>query len=103
MKEHRLKTWPIYFERAGVEKLFEYRRNDRDFQTGDIVILEEFKPVKSDPDWGNKNLRSVEGTYTGNKKGFLIGYVMPVGPTEMEWCIFTLLPCPPQNTSAPTE
>ncbi len=44
-KIHALKTWPEPFEavRAG-RKTFEYRLNDRDFQVGDCLVLQEYNP-----------------------------------------------------------
>lgn len=41
-KTHHLKTLPVYFDavRRG-DKTFEIRKNDRDFQTGDTLVLEE--------------------------------------------------------------
>lgn len=48
MKIHKLKTWPDYFEAVlNGEKTFEIRENDRGFQKGDIVVLEEYDPTKS--------------------------------------------------------
>lgn len=41
MIEHKLKTWPVYFdaiERG--EKPFDVRRDDRGFQKGDVLILQ---------------------------------------------------------------
>ena len=43
MKIHELKTKPEYFGAARKrQKNFEIRRDDRDFQVGDLVKLEEF-------------------------------------------------------------
>ena len=40
---HNLKTLPVYFNRVWrLEKQFEIRKNDRGFQTGDKLILEEW-------------------------------------------------------------
>lgn len=63
MKEHELKCWPEYFRaiKRGV-KTFEIRRNDRDFKTGDILILEEW-----DPD---------EEEYTGDQITAFVKYAM---------------------------
>lgn len=42
---HDLKTVQPYFGRAkSGEKPFEFRKNDRDFQAGDFVILHEYDP-----------------------------------------------------------
>lgn len=44
-KVHYLKTWTSFFKdvKSGI-KQFEVRKNDRDFQVGDTLILEEFDP-----------------------------------------------------------
>ena len=43
MKTHRLKTVQPYFERCWQQsKTFEVRKNDRDFQKGDTVYLQEY-------------------------------------------------------------
>ena len=52
--EHTLKTWPVFF--ADVEtgaNNFEIRKNDRNFQVGDFLRLEEFEPLtgKYSGDW----------------------------------------------------
>ena len=45
MKTHILKTVNPYFDKIWtIHKLFEVRKNDRDFQTGDELILQEFDP-----------------------------------------------------------
>lgn len=46
MIEHELKCWPEYFRQtlAG-NKTFEYRKNDREFQFGDTLLLKEYDPV----------------------------------------------------------
>jgi hypothetical protein len=43
---HHLKTWTPYFKdiKSGV-KQFEVRRNDRDYQVGDTLILDDFNPI----------------------------------------------------------
>lgn len=45
---HQLKTWPEQFEALfkGL-KTFEIRKNDRDFQVGDVLMLKEYDPEKS--------------------------------------------------------
>lgn len=47
---HKLKIWPRMFDavRRG-DKTFEIRKNDRDYQTGDILELEEWDPAKAAP------------------------------------------------------
>lgn len=43
---HELKTWPVYFDRIERgEKQFEVRKNDRDFQTGDVLYLRKWNPT----------------------------------------------------------
>lgn len=44
-KVHRLKTWPEFFQEvADGNKTAELRKNDRDFNEGDWLILEEYDP-----------------------------------------------------------
>ena len=45
MAEHHLKCHVQYFDAiARGEKNFEVRRNDRDFQLGDVLILHRYDP-----------------------------------------------------------
>ncbi len=46
MKVHELKSWPASFEalRAG-HKRAEFRRNDRDFASDDLLLLREYIPT----------------------------------------------------------
>ena len=44
-KVHKLKLWPEYFAAvADGTKSFEIRKNDRDYQVGDMLLLQEFIP-----------------------------------------------------------
>lgn len=62
MKVHELKTWPSQFERiCDGSKTFEVRQNDRNFITGDMLILRE---------WDSEN------GYSGRQLTVRIGYVM---------------------------
>ena len=54
MVEHELKLHPRYFHRvADGTKTFEIRKNDRDFQVGDRLILNEFDPEQGWPSHGS--------------------------------------------------
>lgn len=69
---HSLKTWPQYFERVQAgEKTFEIRKNDRGFQRGDLLLLQEWNPEVM------KDFR-VGGTpnaYTGRELYMRVTYV----------------------------
>ena len=44
-KVHKLKTWPGPFKEIKYgKKRFEYRKNDRNFKTNDMLELQEFIP-----------------------------------------------------------
>lgn len=44
---HNLKTWPQFFKEVqSGNKPFEVRKNDRQYEVGDTLILEEFDPNK---------------------------------------------------------
>ena len=46
---HELKTWPDYFQAVWEgRKLFELRRDDRDFKVGDHLNLREWDPVSGE-------------------------------------------------------
>jgi hypothetical protein len=43
MKTHKVKILPVYYNRIiAFQKTFEIRKNDRDYQIGDELILREF-------------------------------------------------------------
>lgn len=78
---HDLKILPIYFEAVDEgRKTFEVRKNDRNFQNADEVILRE---------WHS------EHGYSGRELKFIIGYVLPLdrfyGP-QNDYVVFSLLP-----------
>lgn len=64
MIEHELKLHPRYFNRvADGTKTFEIRKNDRDFQVGDRLLLKEFDPDKGWPDYGSYGTIVAKITY----------------------------------------
>ncbi len=63
MKTHKLKTWPPHYKAvANNTKKFELRKNDRGFQTGDILVLREYLPLQR--------------KYTGCQKRFKVTYIL---------------------------
>lgn len=45
MTEHDLKVWPEYYDAIEADlKPFEIRKNDRDYQVGDVLRLREYSP-----------------------------------------------------------
>jgi hypothetical protein len=75
---HHLKTWPVFFQpiRDG-SKTFEIRKNDRDFQIGDILILEEFDPLM--PKLREEGQNGALGEYTGRRYTAKITYITEFG------------------------
>lgn len=46
-REHYIKCWPDPFDAIGDgRKTFEIRKNDREYQTGDILVLQKYDPNK---------------------------------------------------------
>ena len=71
---HKLKTWPEYFQavRSG-KKNFEIRKNDRDYQVDDTLILEEYDPATG---YTGEIPLKLEVTYILDKQPFVPeGYV----------------------------
>jgi len=79
MQEHKLKTWPNYFDavKRG-EKPFEVRKDDRGFQKGDVLVLQ-----RTDPD----RIYCVDTDFKGTVKHELrkrISYVLTGGQFGIE-------------------
>lgn len=95
MAEHVLKTWPQYFDavKRG-EKTFEGRKNDRNFQAGDMVILQRTREGAAffvDLDENGKPKHELR---------FRIGYVLDGRPEfgiADGYCVFSLLPLEDRN------
>lgn len=65
-KYHQLKTWPPYFQMIlDGQKTFDLRKNDRNFKSGDYLVLNEYVP---------------DGGYTGRILVRKIGIIV-----EGEW------------------
>lgn len=77
--DHELKTWPEYFEAILVgNKKLEVRKNDRNFEENDTVLLREYDPVTN--------------RYTGRTIGATISYILPGGGfgIDPEYCVLSL-------------
>ncbi len=74
-RKHYLKTWPEFFQAIKKKKKkFEIRLNDRDYQVGDILVLQEFDPVQKDYTGANDIIALV--TYALTQKPFVPdGYI----------------------------
>lgn len=85
---HHLKTWPAPWRdvEAG-RKTFEFRRWDRDFRVGDVLVLEEYEPTRD-----VLTNRALERAVTYLLPGGTFG--VPAG-----YCIMSLAPwpCPPRQ------
>jgi hypothetical protein len=82
MTEHELKCWPEYFEPIWIGlKRFDLRKNDRGFKVGDVVLLREYEPPKSQVQ-GEKYTGPV-GRYTGRTLHQRISFILEgVGGSE---------------------
>lgn len=74
MTVHELKILPEYYIQVLMhKKLFELRKNDRNFKTGDILLLKEWSPL--DGYSGNcltKKIVYILENCTGLENGFVI-------------------------------
>jgi hypothetical protein len=62
-REHKLKTWPVfYWDVVTGAKTFEIRKNDRDYQVSDILVLQEYIPE--------------ENRYTGEECRVIVNYTV---------------------------
>lgn len=77
MKAHELKTAQPYFDMVATgKKKFELRKNDRGFQTGDVLILHEIQKG---------------GNYNGNDVAVrVIGILQDYPGLEDGYCILSI-------------
>lgn len=101
MKIHELKCWPLEFRAAhSGRKRFEVRKNDRGFETGDIVILHEFVPqhLVGERMLGSEFRHDKSGP-TGAQAGpFSIGYVTQSTALPDGWVGFELIRLVPEES-----
>ena len=73
---HELKIWPEFYQAIIDDiKRFEIRRNDRNFQVGDVLRLREWK----------------DGKYTGRTTLYLVEYILLEGPgLQKDHCIMSI-------------
>lgn len=79
--EHKLKTYKEYYEEVvSGRKTFEIRKNDRNFQVADILILEEVEFIKG------------ETIPTGNSVKVEVTYILNDGVfgLDSQYCIMSI-------------
>lgn len=75
MSTHELKIWPRFYEEIKTgRKTYELRRDDRDFQCDDVLVLNEY-----DPDTKifsgrqiSRRVTSIMRTFAGLEHGYCI-------------------------------
>lgn len=73
---HELKIWKEYFEEVFMgRKTFEVRKNDRNFQKGDILILKEWDNEKQEYT-GRQMARGISYILNGGQFGVENGFVV---------------------------
>ena len=76
MNIHELKTHTDYFNQVAIgRKHFEVRKNDRDYQSGDILHLKNFCPESKEYKYGYV-LAEVEYILKGGQFGIEEGFVV---------------------------
>lgn len=81
---HYLKVWPTYYERlADGTKTFEIRKDDRGYQAGDALVLQEWDPRQGPI-----------GGYTGREIRRTVGFIFKqgFGCDLGEYVVMSLLP-----------
>jgi hypothetical protein len=88
MKVHELKIWPEYYEPGRTrEKTYEVRKDDRDYEVGDLLILKEWNPETGDYT-GRKYMSKVTHILRNKKKYVPEGYcILSTRPIPNRMCI----------------
>lgn len=78
-KVHELKIEPIYFKdvKSGLKK-FEIRKNDRDYQVGDVVALHEYDPSGAESTGNSLRTRITYLTDYAQQDGYVVLGIEPV-------------------------
>jgi len=92
MQTHELKSWPEFFKPVvDGQKTFEIRKNDRNFEIGDVLVLREFRPCKdcggggrvwSSGDTDPCGCKPPHGKYTGRRFSVEIVYITDFKQSE---------------------
>lgn len=99
MREHELKTDPAVFAATFArEKAFEIRKNDRNFQVGDVLRLRETKYTGEEMrerHSGGFPGRLIAGkplVYTGREMRVKVQYILdgPIYGLAPGWCIMAI-------------
>jgi Domain of unknown function (DUF3850) len=89
---HQLKSWPEFFRPVyETIKNFELRKNDRNFQIGDIIVLNEYEPSDGGHFTGRSLRRRV--TYVLHRFSASVQEVelkQPLWGLEAGYCILAL-------------
>ncbi|MDD5703527.1 MAG: DUF3850 domain-containing protein, partial [Dehalococcoidales bacterium] len=85
IKIHTLKTWPEYFALIQAKrKLFDWRRNDRGFHSGDLLFLKEFQP-ENQTYTGRTQMVRVDDVLDDPRIGIPEGYaILTITPVKLE-------------------
>lgn len=74
--QHELKTWPEYFQDIMEgSKTFEVRKNDRNYEVGDTLLLREYDPGAKEYTGSEITVRVhyiLNGGQFGIEKGFIV-------------------------------
>lgn len=90
MSTHELKIWPEVFEVTRVgHKTHEFRKADRNFTVGDVLLLKEWIPALS--------ITQGKGRYTGRKLRRLITCISrgPDWGIPEGFVVMSIRPCTP--------
>ncbi len=99
---HELRTWPRAFQAVlDGDKRYEFRKNDRNFQVGDVLHLREWEPAQK--------FDATLGDYTGRSLHAIVTYLTPGGAFGVPdgYCVLGIrvlgeampdYPAPPRNS-----
>jgi hypothetical protein len=77
---HELKIWPHHLSAIlSGHKQFEIRLNDRNFEIGDLLMLKEYDPEKSEYTgrWTARKVASMVTRFPGLVEGYVVMGLVP--------------------------
>lgn len=101
MREHKLKTWTNVFDAvADGRKRFEWRRDDRGYEVGDVLVLKRYLPP-GDSDYHSGRFADYTDETERSTLRMRVTYILRGGfDVPPGYCVMSIEPAEPKGPGA---